>query len=190
MCLTFKQSNNFLIQTDEWLVARKHFNILDGKLISTYNRTPYNTCKLDLNNRTYLHIIEQNQMQPVLYKYSVLGWWGNETITDIKKEYVLGYHAMLFTKEFLEQYASNLCLIEESTIWLPIVFEKGDIQMISCSNAISDIVIGNFHIPLSPGFYFELAKIINIKEHIVIDFWLPAVSNFIELLKLNEKLGG
>ncbi len=187
MCLTFRQSNHLLIQTDEWLVARKHFNIEDGKLISTYNRKPYNTCKLDLNNRTYLHIIKQNQMQPVIYKYSVLDWWGDETITGIKKEYMLGYHAMLFTKEFLEQDASNLCLMEGLTIWLPIVFEKGDIQMISCSNAISDVVVDNFHIPLSLGFYFELAKIINIEERIVIDFWLPRVSNFIELLQLNEK---
>lgn len=178
MCLVFEYSNNLLIKTKEWLVARKCFQIEGNKLIAPYERIPYDTRLSTKNCEVYLQINKRLKEQCVKYQYKVITKQG-ERISVIDKFYDLGYHASLLEPGSDKSY---FCYNVGSAFWLPIAFDLEDIQIINHE----DVVVSSFCVPLTSDFYFELADIINVEHSVVITYWLPIVSAFMELLKLNK----
>jgi len=179
----FKHSNNLLIKTKEWLVAKKCFRIENNKLIAPYERSPYDTWLFTENCGVYLRINKRLKEQCVKYQYKVITKQEErikEYIDVIDKFYDLGYHASLLEPGSDKDY---FCYNVGSTFWLPVAFDLEDIQIINHE----DVVVSSFCIPLTSDFYFELADIICVEHDVVISKWIPIVSAFIELLKLNVK---
>jgi len=187
----FEYSNNSLIETKEWLVARKCFQIEGNRLIAPYERVPYDTWLSIENCGVYLQINKKLKEQCVKYQYKVITKQG-ERISAIDKFYDLGYHASLLEPGCDRKYfcyevepgcdRKYFCYEVGSAFWLPIAFDLEDIQMIN----YDDVVVSSFCVPLISDFYFELADIINVEHSVVITYWLPIVSAFMELLKLNK----
>ena len=174
----FEYSNNLLIETKEWLVARKYFQIEGNKLIAPYERIPYDIWLSTENCGVYLQINKRLKEQCVKYQYKVITKQG-ERINVIDKFYDLGYHASLLEPGSDKNY---FCYNVDSSFWLPIAFDLEDIQMINHD----DIVVSSFCVPLTSDFYFELADIIDVEHNVVINYWFLVVSSFIELLQLKE----
>jgi len=179
----FEYSNNSLIETKEWLVASKCFQIEGNRLIAPYERVPYNTWLLTENCGVYLQINKRLKEQCVKYQYKVITKQEEcieEHINVIDKFYDLGYHASLLEPGSDKDY---FCYNVGSAFWLPVAFDLEDIQIINHE----DVVVSSFCVPLTSDFYFELADIIGVEHDVVISKWIPIVSAFIELLKLNVK---
>lgn len=193
MCITFESSNYLLVKTTkDWLVARKCFHVEEGKLIAPFKRVPYDTLVAERDNQRFLRIIKHPMMQSV--EYQVRLFRPIEDIEDIDagqdlaifRGYNLGYHASLFTENYLfdEAISRHLYSQVSCAFWLPITFQAQNIQMVSAN----DVVVDEFSIPLSSKFYLDFANLVGIREQIATEYWLPVLADFKHLLGLENPI--